>query len=299
MSGLSDQEFQAWLEAVERDEEVLTSLPPDDAADLGLARHLLSLRAVPSSGLTATVERRLTSGSAEREPFKVPGWQGVRVGVGIAVALLIVFTLGFTPAGTWAQGMLQRFGVTFLPGALPQWSEGLPEITPTRSPVAFTSEREIQAAAEFPLHWPRDFPFDRDQVTFLGYIAYTEDGAWIESVYGDVDQRDLEVQVFWQQRPGPWPVGDARFESVTVAGVEGLWGEGVPASLIAGARSSLILKGLDGTVKRVGSSDRSSLNPINVLLWEEGEILYVLIDPNQQFGRADLLRTAESAYEDR
>ena len=69
--------------------------------------------------------------------------------------------------------------------------------------------------------------------------------------------------------------------------------------MIAGARSSLILKGLDGTVKRVGSSDRSSLNPINVLLWEEGEILYVLIDPNQQFGRADLLRTAESAYEDR
>jgi hypothetical protein len=71
----------------------------------------------------------------------------------------------------------------------------------------------------------------------------------------------------------------------------------VPASFIAGARSSLILKELDGTVTRVGSSENTSLEPINILLWEEDEVLYILIDPNQRYSQADLLRTAESAYE--
>jgi hypothetical protein len=213
--------------------------------------------------------------------------------------LVLVFTLVFTPAGTWAQGLLQRFGVTFLPGAMPQWSQGLPEVIPTRSPVVFDNEAEIQGAVEFPVHWPQDFPFDRNQVTFLGYIAYTEDGAWIESLYGDAERRYLELQVFWRRRPGPWPVGDARFEEVSVAGRDGLWGEGVPASFIAGARSTLIHKGLDGTVTRVGSSESSSLEPINVLLWEDGEVLYVLVDPDRRYSRADLLRVAESAYADR
>jgi hypothetical protein len=129
-------------------------------------------------------------------------------------------------------------------------------------------------------------------------MTYTEDGTWVESLYGDAERRYLEVQVFWRQRPGPWPVGDARFEPITVIGYEGLWGEGVPASFIAGARSSLILKNLDGTVTQVGSSEDSSLEPINILLWEEGEILYILVDPNQQFSRAELLRTAASAYKD-
>ena len=65
MSGLSDQEFQAWLEAVERGEKVPASLPPDDAADLGLARRLMSIRAVPSPRLSARIERNLTTRSHE------------------------------------------------------------------------------------------------------------------------------------------------------------------------------------------------------------------------------------------
>lgn len=296
MSGLSDREFHTWLGAVERGEELPATLPPDDVADLALAGRLLALRAAPSPRLAAKVRRTVAP------PALAPRWMGMRgwrwAGVGIVVALL-AFTLAFTPAGTWAQGMLQRFGVTFLPGAMPQWSAGLPEVTPTKSPVVFSHEMDVQAAAEFPLRWPTDFPFDRDQVTFLGYMTYTEDGAWVESLYGDAERRYLEVQVFWRQRPGPWPVGDARFEPVTVAGHEGLWGEGVPASFIAGARSSLILKNLDGTVTQVGSSEGSSLEPINILLWEEDETLYILVDPNQQFSRAELLRTAASAYENR
>jgi hypothetical protein len=195
--------------------------------------------------------------------------------------------------------VLQRFGVVFLPGAVPQWSAGLPEITPTQSPVAFRSEREVQAAADFTLRWPTDFPFDRERVTFLGFMVRSQDGVWIESLYGDAQERYLEIQVFWKQRPGPWPVGDARFKPVSVSGHEGLWGEGVPASFIAGARSSLTLQGADGTMTRVGSAETYALSPINILLWEDGEALYILVDPNQKFGQADLLRTAESAYLDR
>jgi hypothetical protein len=214
-------------------------------------------------------------------------------------ALILMFTLAFTPAGSWAQAVLERFGITFLPGAVPQWSAGLPEITPTQSPVAFRSEREVRAAASFPLRWPTDFPFDRERATFLGYMLHTQEGVWIESLYGDDQQRYLEVQVFWRQRPGPWPIGDARFKPIRVSAYQGLWGEGVPASFIAGARSSLTLEGADGTQTRVGSSVASALGPINILLWEEGDALYVLVDPNQQFSQADMLRTAESAYQSR
>ncbi len=301
MNELSDLEFNAWLEAVERNETLPDILPADDAADLALARRLLSLRAAPGPRLMAKIERITATAPAAAPASTRPQvgtphrWRAL-AGAGIIASLVLVISLAFTPAGTWAQGMLQRFGVTFLPGAMPQWSAGLPEITPTRSPVAFNHEREVQAAAEFPVRWPTDFPFDREGMTFLGFITYTQDGAWIESLYGDEEYRYLEVQVFWKRRPGPWPVGDAQLESISVAGRDGLWGQGVPASFIAGARSALIHEELDGTVTRVGSAEGSSLEPINVLLWEDGEVLYMLVDPNQQFGLTHLLRTAESAY---
>jgi hypothetical protein len=300
MSELSDLEFDAWLNAMERGEELPDTLPSEDLADLILARRLLAYRMAPDPRLVTKIEGITAAPIPTRtQPIGGPRRWRALGGAAIIVSLALVLSLTFTPAGTWAQGMLQRFGVTFLPGASPQWSAGLPEITPTRSPVAFSSEGEVMAAAEFPLRWPIDLPFDQTQVTFLGFIAYTQDGAWIESLYGDEEFPYLEVQVFWKRRPGPWPVGDARLESVSVAGRDGLWGQDVPASFIAGARSALIREELDGTVTRVGSSEDASLDPINVLLWEDGEVLYILVDPNQQFSQADLLRTAESAYRNR
>lgn len=297
MSGLSDREFHAWLSAAERGEELPAGLAADDLADLALAGRLLALRATPDPRLVSRVRQVVMAPSWALYWMGMTGWR--RAAVGIVAFLVLAFGLAFTPAGTWAQGILQRFGVTFVPGAMPQWSAGLPEMTPTKSPAVFSSEGGVMAAAEFPVRWPTDFPFDRDQVTFLGYMIYTEDGVWIESMYGDVERRYLEIQVFWRQRPGPWPVGDARFKPVTVASYEGLWGEGVPASFIAGARGSLALKHLDGTLTRVGSSEIASLEPINILLWEEGEVLYILVDPDQQYSQADLLQTAESAYGNR
>jgi hypothetical protein len=299
MSELSDSEFDAWLDGVERDEPIPATLPQEDAADLATARRLLALRAVPSPRLKARIARFAAGSSGARTPIGKPLRRRALVGAALAASLALFFTLAFTPAGSWAQGMLQRFGVTFLPGAMPEWTAGPPEITPTRSPVAFSTEREVQAAAEFPLPWPTKFPFARDQVTFLGFMAYTQDGAWVESFYGDEARRYLEVQVFWKRRPGPWPIGDARLEPISVAGRDGLWGEGVPASFIAGARSALIREDLDGTVTRVGNADGSSLEPINVLLWEDGELLYILVDPNREFGLTELLQTAESTYEER
>ena len=306
MSELSDLEFDAWLNAVERGERLPDTLPSEAAADLILGRRLLALKMAPSPRLAAKIggitaapaPTRPQTVSAPRRSTRAGRLLPARAlaGAAIIASLALVLSLAFTPAGTWAQGMLHRFGVTFLPGATPQWSAGLPEITPTRSPVAFSSEQEVKAAAEFPLRWPINFPFDQARVTFLGFLTYTQDGAWIESLYGDEEAPYLEVQVFWKRRPGPWPVGDARLESISVAGRDGLWGQDVPASFIAGARSALIREELDGTVTRVGSSEDASLDPINVLLWEDGEVLYILVDPNQQFSQADLLRTAESAY---
>lgn len=299
MSELSDPEFDAWLDVVERGEPLPASLPTEDVADLAMARRLLALRAEPSPRLKTRVARFAAASPRAHTPMGRPLRRRALAGTALVACLAVFLTLAFTPAGSWAQGMLQRFGVTFLPGVMPEWTAGPPEITPTRSPVAFSTEREVQAAAEFPLLWPTKFPFARDQVTFLGFMAYTQDGAWVESFYGDEGQRYLEVQVFWKRRPGPWPVGDARLEPISVAGRDGLWGEGVPASFIAGARSVLIHEDLDGTVTRVGNADGSSLEPINVLLWEDGELLYILVDPNRGFNLTQLHQTAESAYEGR
>jgi hypothetical protein len=298
MNDLSDEGFEAWLEAVERDGALPADLSAEDAADLALASRLLAFRASPGPGLTARVQCIVSAPVPETSLARASGWR-LGLAVVFGVLLLVAISLAFTPAGTWAQGILHRFGVTFLPGAMPQWTEELPQVVPTRPPIAFSSEREVLAGAEFPLHWPIEFPFDRSQVTFLGFLEYTQHGAWIESLYGNTEQRYLEVQVYWRQRPGPWPVGDARFEAVRVAGYEGLWGEGVPASFIAGARGSLIHKDLNGQETRVGRSESTSLEPINVLLWEQDEILYILVDPNRRFSRTELLRTAESAYQDR
>ena len=293
MSGLSDQEFQTWLSAVEQG-EAPPDLPAGDAADLKLAGRLWTLQAAPTSRLAARIQR-IAAGPSLSPRVGMTGWRWASLGIVAVLALMI--TLGFAPARTWAQEMFQRFGVTFLPGLMPNWEAGLPEIVPTRSPVAFNSEAGVRAAAEFPLHWPTNFPFDRDQATFLGYVMYSKEGTWIESMYGDADHRYLEMQVFWRQRPGPWPVGDARFKPINVAGYAGLWGENVPASFIAGARGSLILKDQDGKMSQVSRPENASLEPINILLWEEGETLYILIDPNRQYNRADLLRVAESAYQ--
>jgi hypothetical protein len=297
VNGLSDREFQLALDALERGEDLSVTLSGDDAADLAVASRLLELRSTPGPDCVARIQRIAASPSSRSR--RVPLRRRTFAVMGIIGGVVLVFTLIFTPVGTWAQGILERFGVTFMPGAMPHWSAGPPEITPTRSPIAFSSEQEVLEAAEFPLHWPKVFPFDRNRATFLGYMEYTKDGVWIESLYGDAEHRYLEMQVFWQQRPGPWPVGDAHLESISVAGHDGLWGEEVPASFIAGARSSLILKGRDGTVTQVGSAGHSSLEPINLLLWEEGETLYILIDSNRQFSQAELLQTAESAYQDR
>jgi hypothetical protein len=295
VSSLSDQEFQTWLVAVERGETPPPDLPAGDAADLKLAGRLWTLQADSTSRLEARI-RRIAAGPSRSPRVGMTGWRWASLGIVAVLALTV--TLGFAPARTWAQEMFQRFGVTFLPGLMPNWEAGLPEVVPTRSPAAFDSEAGVRAAADFPLRWPTDFPFDRGQATFLGYVIYSREGTWIESMYGDAGHRYLEMQVFWQQRPGPWPVGDARFKPVDVAGYDGLWGENVPASFIAGARSSLILKDQSGKVsQQVSSPENASLEPINVLLWEEGETLYVLIDPNRQYDRADLLRVAESAYQ--
>jgi hypothetical protein len=291
MNSLSDPEFNAWLDQVALGEALPPGLPARDAADLALARRLLALRAAPPPRLLHRIREAPVAAPART-------WPRLRSGVAAAAValLLLAFTLAFTPAGTWAQTVIQRFGVIFLPGSMPGWSGEPSSIVPTRSPIAFTSEAQVQAGADFPLRWPRDFPFERDEAILLGYMLYAEDGAWIESLYGDAETRYLEVQVFWRRRPGPWPTGDARLEPVTVAGHPGLWGEELPPSFIAGARSSLTLKGAEGTVTRVGKAETTALEPINLLLWEEGDALYILIDPHRRYSQDELLRTAESAY---
>ncbi len=292
MNPLSDREFQTWLDALERGEALPSTLPPEDAADLAMANHLFSLRSAPGPQLVTRVREIMASPPVHRwQPGRV--WQ--RAAAGILAALVLALTMSLTPTGTWAQEVFQSFGMTFLPGIMPQWRE---ELEPPQAVTPFSDEAEALAVAGFPLRWPTAFPFDRTEVAFSGFVVWDEDGAWLNSLYADSEHRYLEVQVFWQRRPAPWPVGDARFQPVMVAGHEGLWAEGMPRSFIAGELSRITRRASDGTViLDVGGDKQLSASEVNVLMWEDGNVLYVLVDPERQFTPDDLLAIAQSAYQ--
>jgi len=124
-------------------------------------------------------------------------------------------TLTFAPARTWPRRCSAFWG-DFSAGIDAQLEAGLPEIVPTRSPVAFSSER-APGRQPSSLCTGRQTSFDRDQATFLGYVMYSREGTWIESMYGDADHRYLEMQVFWRQRLAHGRWGNARFKPVNVA----------------------------------------------------------------------------------
>ena len=228
-----------------------------------------------------------------RYPKTVSRWRWV--GGGVAVALVVVLALAFTPVGVWAQQVVLRyFGITFLSGVMPRWEESQ---AASATITYFSSEAEAQKTAGFPLRWPMTFPFDRERAAFSGGVIRRDGGVWINSLYADTQHRYLEVQVFWKQRPGPWPVGDARFKTISVAGHEALWGEGVPRSVLVGTVTSFKHASPGGAESETGDETRiPTMETINVLLWEDGETLYVLVDPEQQFSLEDLLLIAESAY---
>lgn len=293
MNALSDREFQIWLDAVERGEEVPSTLPPEDAADLALAGRMFALRSAPEPRLVARV--RETTGQAPVHRWR-PGRARQWAVAGILAALVLTLTLSLTPAGTWAQEVFRRFGITFLPGVLPQWQE---EAKPSQTVTYFTDEAEAQAVAGFSLRWPTVLPFDRTNVAFSGFVVRSEDGAWLNSLYADSRHSYLEVQVFWRQRPTPWPIGDARFQPIAMAGHEVLWAEGIPRTIVTGEVSDLARIEPRGTVTRQsgGEAQPPSIELVDALLWEDGETLYVFIDPERRFSLDDLLAAARSMYE--
>lgn len=228
-----------------------------------------------------------------RFPLSNLAWRGRLAGAGVLVALMVAVFLVSTPARAWAQEVLRRFGVVFLVGAKPEWVEG----SISHEVAHFTGEAEAREWAGFPLRWPQRFPFDRAQATFSGFVVRAEEGSWLNGLYADAQRRYLEFQVFWRKRPGPWPVGNARLEAIVVSDREGLWAEGVPRSFIAGTIASLTsVKPNDIKAETATSPASLSTEEVNVLLWEDGKVLYVLIDPERRFSQADLLQVAESLY---
>lgn len=292
MRTLSDQEFQAWLDALERGDELPPTLPAEDAADLALAVRLFALRSRPDPGLAHRIRQNMGAVTfPHRRPS--PVWRWAALG-GVTI-LAVTLALSLTPAGVWAQEVFRRLGIAFLPGVPPQWREVDRGQEITRY---FFDETQARAAAGFPLRWPTDLPFDRSEVALSGFVVQDGSGAWLSALYADDERRYLEVQVFWRRRPGSWPAGKAAFQPVTVAGHEGLWAERLPRAVVVGEIFTLSRVGPEGSgILQPGGEAVSDIEEVNALLWQEGEALYVLIDPERRFTLEDLLAVALSAYE--
>lgn len=249
---------------------------------------------------------------------EVRGWRWA--GVGIGITLMLALVLGFTPVGTWAQGVLSQIVVGT--GTIETGNQGFKVTFPLAgySIAFFSDEERLQENAGFPLLWPTELPFDQRQVAFSSCLIPTENGVWIEGAYGNMERSYLKVHVFWHQQPNIELAENAQFiqlytSPVTVAGRQGLWSDRVPAHLIESVLRETFPEEMDiyrickitfesfGVHPRTEHRYRPDLPPdssenVNVLLWEENETLYVLVDPERQFSQADLLQTAESMYGD-
>jgi len=293
-------------------------------------KFLFKLRRPPRPEFVEALYERISqekSGIPAFANLGIPAWFGEKqgrrwAGVGIGIALVLTLILGFTPAGTWAQGVLQTIRSRVVIGTTETVNKGFRITFPLDGDSIdfFSDEERLQENAGFPLLWPTELPFDQRHVAFSSCLIPTENGVWIEGSYGNMERSYLELHVFWRQRPSIEPTENAWLiqfytSPVTVAGHQGLWSDRVPAHLIERVLCETFPEEIDTycicqkTFESFGVHPRTehcycqgplpeNSENVNVLLWEEKETLYVLVDPERQFSQADLLQTAESMYGD-
>lgn len=89
MKQVTDQDFDQWLTAVERDKELPATIAPDDAADLRLARSLFSLRSpVPRTVLPVVARSQVYAATQERRRI----WR--LAGAAVLVVLMLAVAIG-------------------------------------------------------------------------------------------------------------------------------------------------------------------------------------------------------------
>jgi len=266
---------------------------------LSIAQSLATANLASLSKGRASLRKRLLA----HEPS--PAHRGLPRAVKWAatlVLLLIVLITAFSlspPLRTWAQGVLARIGNLIITDAPTGAEQTLPRLltaTPgphRATPFVSLSQEEASQRAGFTVLVPRDVPEKEWEAMYKpswgtpkkvtwdifeipnGMVVRCECYRWHSLDILQLDLRNVGGEEF--------PIGDADVLEVTVRGQTGYWIEEAATRFIGGGGSALHLT-QDDIVWQLGHN--------NILTWEEGGIVYVIM-ADDELSLEDNLTVAE------
>jgi hypothetical protein len=300
---------------VQQDRVEETPTSAEYQALLDVAWRLASLDLSTGHPLHARLRRELLAryrDRQERRPRR--GWVGRlrwRAALaGLAAVLLCIGTLAFyPPARTLAQEAWQTvlLGVQLIRD-LPQ----LPDDESTDLTTSIETPAEAVPLVNFPVRVPTYLPEHYEfkygfvshgptQSVFFGYgipygrIVLLPNG---RAVSGET-YKGLDIHQMVAKIPGPWPIGEATVEEVTVGGRPALWLTGLPMTRQRGVWQGIVRTGPDGEIETQVISRQEyppevlARTPVAALVWEEGDLLFSVIDLDGRFPLEEMTRIAE------
>lgn len=290
-------------------------VPEELGEMMTIAAWLMERRDGPSPTFRSRLEVKLRQQWAvahrkpsRRWPWLPPLWpervalrRWVLGGALTGIILVSIILLAFPPARSWARemanGVLRYFVVTdqptwaeqkwveFVSGKFDEGAQYVPEDWPRNWTLA-----QAQAVIDFPLRLPSYLPpaYHRDSIvpfplppgeeteehTYRGITVLYSDG----SIDGTIYLREGRIT-----EPAHFPVGQAEVEEVTVKGNPALWIK----------RATLAL----GKVSFPPRQITRSIERMNVLLWEEGDLYFQLSTTDLDLPLEEMLSIAESIIE--
>lgn len=269
MNHLSDQEFLAYLERMERGEALPAGLPADDAADLELAGRLLAQQMRPSRRLVLAVQQSMMTPSSasppslaarlkawkRRLPMSTPQmslwkrlvWGGVALI--LALALVVLAFPGIRAAAL--EALLKIGGVGFV-----ETDQG-----PSTDDAEIWSEQIVSLAAAQAI-----LPFAVPTWAPEGYVL-KENEVTVARPYTDV----LHVMLKWEKTGGPtiyfevWRGPSENWELQWMVG-----NDAVETILVNGQEVALVRGGWDHETHQYGPT------PDVQLVWKERDLYYSL-----------------------
>lgn len=335
---------RAWADCFSRDVDSLLSeagrtdsepLPTEYRQALDLARILATTDFSAESRVRQALRRRLLNRVGEREerqrrnayPVR-PFFRGRRSTV-ILTAVLAVFLLSalilpvYPPTRTLAQETWQTVLRTVqLSRTLPRLiGEALAGLT-----TAIESPTEAAPLVDFavsvPSYLPQDYEFKYGLVSHLPVQSVSFDYG---IPYGRIvilpNGRAVSARIYQGLRifqmkgkfPGPWPIGEATIQEVTVSGQPGLWLTGLPmvraeSRVTAQSRVTVrttirdnevieqeILAHEDSLPEVFEEAPPEVLDrtPATALMWEEDDLLLSVLDLDGRFPLEEMIYIAE------
>ena len=322
---------QDWADRFSRDVDNLLSeagrtdsepTPTEYHQALDLARTLAATDFSTESRVRQALRRRLLNRVGAREERQrrnaypvLPFFRG-RQSIAILTAVLTVFLLStlvlaiYPPTRALAQETWQTVLRTVqLIRALPHLTS---EMFASLTTTSIESPAEAVPLVDFPVRAPSYLP--QHYEFKYGFVSHrpTQDVSFDYGIpYGRIiilpsgravsseTYRGLRIFQMKGEFPGPWPIGQATVEKVTIGGRPALWLTGLP-----------VVQSQFRTTARITTKDNEEIEqeilsrqetppevlartPVTALMWEEGDLLLTVIDLDGRFPLEEMTRIAE------